>query len=134
MTCLADGHRQINVRLAQIDAPEKDQPFGQRSKQSLSDLVYGKTVTLNEDTIDRYGRTVGTLIVNGKDANLIQAQTGITCVYKQYARDPACFRAENEARAARPSHLEDVELLPSEQLGLKCLKLFGAFSILPTRP
>ncbi|MCG9079170.1 thermonuclease family protein [Laribacter hongkongensis] len=114
VTCLADGHRQIKVRLAQIDAPEKDQQFGQRSKQSLSDLVYGKTVTLNEDTTDRYGRIVGTLIVNGKDANLIQVQTGMAWVYKQYARDPAYFRAENEARAARRGLWTDPAPIPPQ--------------------
>jgi endonuclease YncB( thermonuclease family) len=43
LTVLISG-RQTKVRLAEIDAPEKRQPFGERSKQSLSDLVYGKRV------------------------------------------------------------------------------------------
>jgi endonuclease YncB( thermonuclease family) len=46
-------------RLAEIDAPEKRQPFGERSKQSLSDLVYGKRVKVNQQDVDRYGRVVG---------------------------------------------------------------------------
>lgn len=42
LTILVNEHEQIKVRLAEIDAPEKAQPFGQRSKQSLSDLCFGK--------------------------------------------------------------------------------------------
>jgi micrococcal nuclease len=58
LTVLISGG-QIKVRLAEIDAPEKQQPFGQRSKQSLSDLVYGKRVKVNQEDRDRYGRVVG---------------------------------------------------------------------------
>ena len=46
----------IKVRLAEIDAPEKSQAFGQRSKQSLSDLVFGKQVRIEQQDRDRYGR------------------------------------------------------------------------------
>jgi endonuclease YncB( thermonuclease family) len=51
--------RQIKVRLVEIDAPEKSQAFGQRSKQSLSDLVFGKHVRVEQQDRDRYGRVVG---------------------------------------------------------------------------
>ncbi|MCX7112475.1 MAG: thermonuclease family protein [Proteobacteria bacterium] len=46
----------ISKALAQIDTPEKSQDFGQVSKQALSDLVYGKDVTIEVETIDKYGR------------------------------------------------------------------------------
>ena len=49
------------IRLHQIDAPEKKQNFGQRSKQSLSELIYGKTVKVDVADIDKYGRTAGTI-------------------------------------------------------------------------
>ena len=49
----------IKVRLAEIDAPEKSQAFGQRSKQSLSDLVFSKQVRIEQQDRDRYGRVVG---------------------------------------------------------------------------
>lgn len=47
------------IRLAGIDAPEKAQPFGQRSKEHLSDSVFGKQVEVQGGKIDKYGRTVG---------------------------------------------------------------------------
>ncbi len=53
------------IRLAGIDAPEKAQPFGQRSKQHLSDSVFGKQVEVLGGKIDKYGRTVGKILVNG---------------------------------------------------------------------
>jgi endonuclease YncB( thermonuclease family) len=55
-----DGNKvQHKIRLAGIDAPEKDQPFGQRSKQSLSNAVIGKPVRVEWSKQDRYGRLVG---------------------------------------------------------------------------
>ena len=56
ITVLISGHHQIKVRLAEIDAPEKSQAYGQRSKQSLSDLAFGKQVRVEQQDRDRYGR------------------------------------------------------------------------------
>src|ERR671914_1502699 len=45
---LTPEKRQIKVRLVEIDAPKKSQAYGQRSKQSLSDLVFGKQVKVEQ--------------------------------------------------------------------------------------
>ncbi|WON75509.1 thermonuclease family protein [Nitrosospira sp. Is2] len=42
LTVLTASKRQHKIRLAEIDAPEKHQAFGTKSKQSLSDLCFGK--------------------------------------------------------------------------------------------
>ena len=89
------------VRLHQIDGPEKKQDFGQRSKQSLSELVYGKQVRIELADTDKYGRTVGKVWVNGKDANLEQVGCGMAWVYTQYANDPEYFAAERLAKGSR---------------------------------
>ncbi len=75
------------IRLAGIDAPEKNMPFGQRSKQNLSGLVYGKEAIVEGEKDDRYGRLVGKVMVNGIDANLAQIRAGIAWHYKQYQRE-----------------------------------------------
>jgi len=75
------------IRLAGIDAPEKAQPFGQGSKQNLSDLVFGKQVEVDEGKADKYGRTVGKVSINGADANLAQVKAGFAWHYKQYASE-----------------------------------------------
>jgi endonuclease YncB( thermonuclease family) len=79
---------QHKVRLMGIDAPEKAQPFGNRSKQSLSDLAYDQDLTIQWIKKDRYGRLVGKLISNdGKDINLQQIQRGMAWHYKQYQKE-----------------------------------------------
>ena len=44
LTVLTSSKKQHKIRLAEIDAPEKHQPFGSKSKQSLSDLCFDKEV------------------------------------------------------------------------------------------
>ena len=59
LTVLDANKVQYKIRLAGIDATEKDQPFGSRSKQSLSNAVMGKPVRIEWKKQDRYGRLVG---------------------------------------------------------------------------
>ena len=68
------------MRLAQIDAPEKYQDYGNKSKQSLSDLVFRKQVKIVQEDIrytDRYGRVVGKVYVGGLDVNAEQVKRGM---------------------------------------------------------
>lgn len=89
------------IRLHQIDAPEKKQDFGQRSKQSLSELIYGKQVRIDVADIDKYGRTVGTIWLGQTDINMEQVKRGMAWVYVKYATDPGYFAAESTAKNAR---------------------------------
>jgi hypothetical protein len=57
LTLLTDSHRQVRIRLAEIDAPESGQPWGNRSKTILSQLVFSKTVSVTTRGVDQYGRT-----------------------------------------------------------------------------
>lgn len=87
ITILDNTNTQYKIRLAGIDAPEKKQPFGNVSKKSLSDLVYGKQVSVDYSKQDRYGRTVGKVLVNGVDANLEQVKHGFAWFYKKYQNE-----------------------------------------------
>lgn len=98
---LVDGTRELKVRLAQIDAPEKAQAFGLRSKQSLSDLVFGRQVRVVHEDIDRYGRIVGRVYVDTLDVNAEQVRKGMAWVYTKYAKDKSLYGIEDEARAAK---------------------------------
>jgi len=64
ITCLTDKKEQLTIRLYQIDAPEKKQAFGSKSKQALSDLVYKKNVLIETHKKDKYRRTLGTIYIN----------------------------------------------------------------------
>jgi endonuclease YncB( thermonuclease family) len=106
------------IRLMGIDAPEKKQAFGTQSKSNLSDLIFGKTVTIEYFKQDRYGRTIGKILVDGVDANLQQVKAGLAWHYKKYAKeqsmqDRATYaRAEDQARAERRGLWRDAEPAP----------------------
>lgn len=100
------------VRLAQIDAPEKSQAFGQRSKQSLSDLVFGKHIQVSVETKDRYGRLVGRIYCGSIDVNAEQIRKGMAWVYTKYATDQSLFEIEKEARSARRGLWYDPSPIP----------------------
>jgi len=68
LTVLVD-RKQVRVRLVDIDAPERKQPFGTRSRQSLSEICGGKTAQIDDRGKDRYGRTLGRVSCAGVDAN-----------------------------------------------------------------
>lgn len=76
--------QQHKIRLQGIDAPEKAQAYGQKSKESLSALVYKKNVQVIWAKQDRYGRTVGQVMVGGLDACLEQVKRGMAWHYKDY--------------------------------------------------
>lgn len=101
LTILVNGREQIKVRLAEIDAPEKSQPFGQRSKQSLSDLCFGKDAVLQKTDTDRYGRTVAKVYCAGVNVNAEQIRRGLAWAYRKYLHDQSLLGLENEARATK---------------------------------
>lgn len=101
LTCLTAERTQIKVRLAEIDTPEKAQPYGQKSKDALSTLVFGKQVTLATQTKDRYGRTVARVSAAGQDANREMVRLGAAWVYRQYSKDKSLLAVEAEAQASR---------------------------------
>lgn len=119
VTLLDRGQVQHRIRLSQIDAPEighgrnkPGQPFGQASKQSLAELVYGRDTLADCETEDRYGRQVCTLWVGSTNANLEQVRRGMAWVYRKYARDPAYYRAEDDARAEKRGLWGDANAMP----------------------
>lgn len=120
LTCLVDGKVRLKVRLAQIDAPEKTQPFGQKSKQALSALVFGKDVVLDAHSKDRYGRTIATVFLRGADVNLEMVKSGMAWVYDQYAHDPGYFVAQHRAAEGRRGLWADSRgIKPSEWRAMK---------------
>ena len=90
-----DKHR---IRLGGIDAPEKDQPYGKESTQSLLELTSGKTVVIEYEKYDRYKRIIGKVLVDPPgevfcmaldcvkkiDAGLEQIKRGLAWHYKKY--------------------------------------------------
>ncbi len=117
-TVLDSSRTQYKVRLAGIDAPEKKQPFGQKSKEALSDCAYDKTATIVGDKQDRYGRLVGKVMVSGVDCNLRQINLGLAWHYKKYMKeqpegDRATYsRTEDSARGKRVGLWVEADPMP----------------------
>lgn len=77
------------VRLAGIDAPEKGQPFGDRSRRALSDLVHDRLVIIEWSKKDGYGRFVARVLAGEprRDVNLAQISAGLAWHYRQFENE-----------------------------------------------
>lgn len=118
ITVLDNAKRQHAVRLAGIDSPERKQAFGQRSRQSLSDMLFQKAVTIDTHKNDKYGREIGKVLLDGRDLNLEQLRRGMAWHYKAYDReqspaDREMYAAtEDAARSARIGLWADARPIP----------------------
>ena len=100
------------VRLLQIDAPERKQPFGSKAKDMLSELAYQKQVQLERGGTDRYGRTLGRLSLDGTDLNLEMVRRGFAWCYRKYLTDQGCLAIEADARDHRRGLWADAAPVP----------------------
>ncbi len=105
VTLLDADRRQHRIRLDGIDAPERTQPYGQRARQSLTELAHGRAAHLDCPKTDRYGRAVCRVVVDGVDVGLEQIRRGYAWHYVKYANEQravdraAYARAESHARS-----------------------------------
>ena len=106
ITILDSANTQHRIRLQGIDAPESHQAFGEQSRLNLSEMIFGKDVSVSYQKVDQYGRLVGKILLDGKDINLEQVKAGMAWHYKFYEDEQTpedrdlYARAEAEARAA----------------------------------
>lgn len=109
---LYDGQPE-KVRLAEIDCPEKSQPFGNNAKQYASDLCFGKTVTVTSTgKRDRYGRVVGTITTTtGMNVNEELVKAGLAWHYTAYSKDEKLAAIEAKARKSKAGLWVDKEPL-----------------------
>lgn len=106
------GEGRFKVRLNGIDAPEKGQAFGTAAKKHLAELIAGKAVTVRVRDVDRYGRLIATVILDGADVNLRMVADGYAWVYRHFWQDKAYLDAEAAAKAARAGLWRDAAPVP----------------------
>ena len=97
---LRDGHK-TKIRLANIDAPEKDQPFGKQSRDSLVELVGKKQVHVESQAVDQYGRIIGLISADGYNVNQEQVQRGFAWEYSHFHTDKTYISLQSDAQKAR---------------------------------
>ncbi|WP_162139865.1 thermonuclease family protein [Limisalsivibrio acetivorans] len=112
----------LRVRMACIDAPERGGVFGEESMGALKEYLDGETVEIVEQDMDRFGRIVGTVKVQGADVNLDMVRSGFARVYPRYCTDDDYYIAEKGARLAGVGLWADVEpvLMVAGDASCKC--------------
>ena len=106
------SRQEEKIRFSGIDAPEKDQDFGQKAKQALSHKIFGKTIEVHYKEHDRYGRIVGDVYLGDRWINLEMIREGFAWHYKQYSNDPELAKAEETAREGRFGLWSDENPMP----------------------
>jgi endonuclease YncB( thermonuclease family) len=95
------GDANIRIRLAEIDAPERGQPWGTRSKDELSQMVAGKSVSVFPQGSDRYGRTIAQVKIGDQDVGRMMIERGAAWAYRDFLRDPVPIGIEQRAKSQR---------------------------------
>jgi micrococcal nuclease len=93
-------NNQITLRLAEVDCPEKNQPFGTKAKQFTSDQIYLKTIKYVVTDIDRYGRSIA-MIYYDDDNKYLSAEiikAGMGWHYKKYSKSKELALLEDYAK------------------------------------
>ena len=94
-----DEGKSVRIRMSDIDAPEKDQPWGPEATQALCVLIQDKTVLVIAVDTDRYGRVVATLFDADKNINRAMVEQGHAWVYRRYLRDTSLLNIESSAKS-----------------------------------
>jgi micrococcal nuclease len=89
------------LRLAEVDCPEKKQPFGTKAKQFTSDAVYLKNVTYIVTEKDRYGRSVAKIYFKNKYLSAEIIKKGMGWQYKKYSTSKELAQFEQQARSKK---------------------------------
>jgi endonuclease YncB( thermonuclease family) len=97
------GGRDMEVRLADVDAPERGQPHADLARKTLIDLLQRRDVTVEVLDTDRYRRKVARVhrLPDGLDINAEVVRAGNAWVYRRYVRDQSLFALERVARERR---------------------------------
>lgn len=106
------AYQQVKVRLSEIDAPEKAQPFGERSRQHLAQMCHQQTANIRPIGTDRFGRTLARVECQGKDTNAEQIRSGMAWVYDKYVTDRSLYGLQEKARAQGLGLWADREPVP----------------------
>ena len=112
LTVQTDDNQRVRVRLAGIDAPEHDQPYGTAATHSLAALALNRTVRVRRVAEDDYGRMVGVVVADGRDLDAEQVRRGMAWVYRRYSRSRHLYALEAEAKQARRGLWADSNPIP----------------------
>lgn len=101
-TAINKDNLQLKIRVFGIDAPEKKQAFGNKSKEALSNLIFGKNIVIDVQSQDKYGRFIAYAFTpSGEDVSLLMLSQGMAWHYTEYDLSGEYADAEQSARKMR---------------------------------
>lgn len=112
ITVLDADKVQHKIRLQGIDAPEKKQAFGTKSKDALSEKIGEREVLIAWKDKDRYERVLGEVYLGKRHINTEMVREGWAWHYKQYSKSTELAEAEDSAREKRLGLWADKEPIP----------------------
>ncbi|WP_051284035.1 thermonuclease family protein [Desulforegula conservatrix] len=115
VTAVTEDGQPLKVRLFGIDAPEKNQAYGQKSKKALSGMINRKEVDIEIVAGDKYGRSVGIIYLGNKTINEEMVKKGHAWVYRRYCSKSECRKwidLEEEAKRDKKGLWNDSDPLP----------------------
>lgn len=102
----------IKVRLANIDCPEKKQPFSNRAKEFTSQAIFGKIVYIDVLKKDRYRRSIANVFYNDSlNLNYQLVQNGLAWHYLKYSKDSELQKMEDKARKNKTGLWQDPQAI-----------------------
>ena len=108
-TAINRDNLQLKIRVYGIDAPEKKQAFGNKSKEALSNLIFGKNIVIDVQSQDKYGRFIAyTFAPSGEDVSLLMLNQGMAWHYSEYDSSEKYAAAEQSARKKKTGLWSDV--------------------------
>jgi endonuclease YncB( thermonuclease family) len=95
------GPFKAKLRLVNIDAPEKNQPFGKESQESLQSLIGGKVIHVESKALDKFGRTIALVNIGDINVNEEQVRRGMAWAYSRSREGRTYARLQSEAQQAK---------------------------------
>lgn len=103
----------MKIRLADIDAPEHDQPYGDAATRALAAMVLERRVAVDTVATDVYGRTIGHIRVGaGEAVGLDLVRRGLAWPAARSRRAAAARALQHEARHERRGLWRDAAPVP----------------------
>lgn len=94
------NNAKVKIRLANIDAPEKDQAFGMDARQTMVGMVYKKLVRIDSKAVDKYGRTVAQVSIGELNVNEEMVRRGMAWEYSYFKPGRVYMALQSEAQQA----------------------------------
>jgi len=102
----------LKIRLADIDAPEKNQPYGDAATRALTALVLDQQVEVDTVATDVYGRTVGRIRIGEMQVNMELVRRGLAWASARSRNGFGLKAVQSEARRAQRGLWQDAEPMP----------------------